>query len=187
MFWHVAFKLRPAPRSRRRSGSTKLLAVEREAFEEAEALLVEAAVGRLPVDPVPVAKALGIRVLSVAMAREVSGALVKQVGQDPAILLNVNDSRSRQRFTCGREIGHFVRRSAEPDAYEYVDYREALSSAGLEEEEERYANAFASALLMPAPDVCELHACRLGEVGMLMCFGVPREAMRYRWDSLGLS
>jgi Zn-dependent peptidase ImmA (M78 family) len=182
--WHVPFRSRLAPRTRRRSGS--LSSLEREAFEEAEGLLDELAVGRLPIDPVLVAKDLGVRVMLVALGEEVSGALVKQAGQDPAIWLNEEDSRNRQRFTVAHQLGHFARPRDEVEAFGYVDFRRPLLSGDIGDEE-RYANAFAAALLMPADLVLDLHASRLGEAGMLMCFGVPREAMRYRWGSLGLS
>jgi Zn-dependent peptidase ImmA (M78 family) len=185
--WHVPFKSHLAPRPRRRSGSAPSPSImEREAFEEAEGLLVEVVSGGLPVDPVPIAKALGIKVVLSSLGEEFSGALVKRTGQDPVIWINDGDSRNRQRFTVAHQLGHFVRLRDEVDAFGYVDFRRALLSGDIGEEES-YANAFAAALLMPELAVRELHARRLGEVGMLMCFGVPREAMRYRWDSLGLS
>ena len=63
--------------------------------------------GRYPVDPVRIAHELGIDVRQSFLSPNVSGALIKEVGQDPVILLNANDSRNRQRFTCAHELGHF--------------------------------------------------------------------------------
>jgi Zn-dependent peptidase ImmA (M78 family) len=188
----------PAPEASQRSRTTlgtrlsvavfrlAEMRVQNEAARDAERLLEEAWDGvTLPIDPVRIAKKLGITVLNVLLKENVSGALVKKSGRDPSIVLNAEDSKNRKRFTCAHELGHFVKRFEEPDAYEYVDYRNALSSTGLSEDE-RYANAFAASLLMPRDRVSELHDEGLGEVQMALRFGVSREAMQYRLSNLGL-
>jgi Zn-dependent peptidase ImmA (M78 family) len=164
----------------------RLMPLQREAAADARRLLDEAWDGvTLPVDPVRIAKGLGISVVDVFLKENVSGALVKKPGQDPSILLNANDSKNRKRFTCAHELGHFVRRKEDPDSYEYIDYRNALSGTGLSEDE-RYANTFAATLLMPEEQVRELHKHGLTEVEMTKRFGVSREAMQYRLVNLGL-
>lgn len=127
------------------------------------------------------------RVLDVSLKRDVSGALVKKNGEDPSILLNADDSRNRKRFTCAHELGHYIRRAAEPEQpYEYVDYRDQRSSTGTDEEE-RYANSFAASLLMPETAVRALHAQGMATIRMAQIFGVSPEAMQYRLDNLNLS
>src|SRR3954469_4734973 len=66
----------------------------------------------LPVDPFAIARKLGIQVfIDYGLPGEVSGMLRKRSGyQDPEILLNANDSRNRQRFTCAHELGHYNQR-----------------------------------------------------------------------------
>ena len=154
---------------------------------ERDAARVLASVWRegLPVDPARIARRLGIEVLEAPLPRDVSGALIKEAGEDPRILLNQNDSPNRQRFTCAHEIGHFVRRGDNPEVYEYIDRRDSLSGQGLLPDE-MYANAFAAALLMPAEDVRRLHREKLTDLELAIRFGVSREAMQYRLTSLGL-
>lgn len=141
--------------------------------------------GVLPIDPVPIAKSLGVEVLDVYLKDEVSGALVKKPEQDPSILLNANDSKTRKRFTCAHELGHFIRRAEEPTQYEYVDYRDQRSSTGTIEEE-RFANSFAANLLMPDWLVKSFHEQDMPEFRMAKKFGVSQEAMHYRLENLGL-
>ena len=102
------------------------MAPKDEAARDAERLRTSVWGDRFPVDPVRIARKLGIVVLDARLHRTVSGALVKERGEDPTILLNERDSVNRKRFTCAHELGHFVRRSDNPDEYEYVDFRDIL-------------------------------------------------------------
>jgi Zn-dependent peptidase ImmA (M78 family) len=137
----------------------------------------------LPVDPVQIARDLGIQVFNARLDDDVAAALVKERGQDPTILLNQSDSRNRRRFSCGHELGHFVRRNA--DDYEYIDHRNVLASAG-EDSEEIYANAFAASLLMPESEVRNHYESGLNEIEMAHIFAVSKDAMGYRLKNLGL-
>lgn len=134
--------------------------------------------GRLPIDPVRIARRLGIDVLNARLDPDVSGALVKELGQDPVIVLNWHDSNNRKRFTCAHEIGHFVKRSDKPDDYEYVDRRDTFSASG-QDPDEVHANTFAACLLMPANHVRRLRRRGLSDVEMAVRFDVSREAMQY--------
>lgn len=152
----------------------------------AERLLNDIWGEKIPVDPVAIARSLGIQVLNAQLGPTVSGALSKEIGQDPKILLNSDDSANRKRFTCAHEIGHFVKRfSNSPQEYEYVDLRSDLSSTGLDEEE-RFANAFAASLLMPEKHVRRLHQAGLLDFEMALRFDVSAEAMQFRLKNLGL-
>lgn len=163
------------------AGHTK---AEKDAIE----LLEEAWDGELPVDPVRIAKKLGLEVLDAPLKPSASGALVKKAHEtDPTILLNAKDGRTRKRFTCAHELGHYILRSKNPASqYEYVDYRDQTSSTG-SVEEERYANSFAASLLMPAVAVRTLHEDGLSPLRLAKKFGVSPEAMGIRLDNLGLS
>jgi Zn-dependent peptidase ImmA (M78 family) len=162
------------------------MAGRREGEKEAVELLDECWDGNLPIDPVLIAKSLGVKVLDVYLSKDVSGALVKKQGEDPSILLNAEDSTTRKRFTCAHELGHYIRRAGERNQYEYVDYRDQRSSTGTDEEE-RYANSFAASLLMPELAVKAFHAERMPAFRMAKRFGVSPESMQYRLDNLGLS
>ncbi len=163
------------------------MAGHQKAEKAASELLEECWDGTLPIDPVRIAKSLGVKVLDVDLKQDVSGALVKKNGEDPSILLNAEDSKNRKRFTCAHELGHYRRRAEQPEqAYEYVDYRDQRSSTGTDEEE-RYANSFAASLLMPEVAVKAFHEQDMPVFRMAKIFGVSPEAMQYRLDNLGLS
>jgi Zn-dependent peptidase ImmA (M78 family) len=142
---------------------------------------------RFPVDPVAIARALGIDVRQAMLKTNVSGALVKKIGEDPAILLNASDSPNRQRFTCAHELGHYVTHASDPTAYEYIDLRDTIWSATGQDSEEVWANAFAANLLMPEKRVRELIAEGYTPTALAAYFAVSQDAMSYRLDNLGLT
>lgn len=157
--------------------------IREEAAADAERILADIWNGEPPVDPELIAEAFGIKVDRVRFKGDISGALVKEIGRDPSILLNKVDSENRQRFTLAHELGHFVRREDQHDAYEYVDMRNSLSATGFDEEE-RYANQFAACLLMPERLVNEYQEEGLTEAQMALRFAVSRDAMTYRIRNL---
>jgi Zn-dependent peptidase ImmA (M78 family) len=160
--------------------------VKTEAANDAAKLLKAAWSGSIPVDPVAIAREAGLRVLDAELDEKTLGALVKNPGEDPVILLNRDDSPNRRRFTCAHELGHFVRRSVETEEYTTVDLRNPLSSAGVDPEE-IYANEFAASLLMPEDEVKSLAEAGLDDLEMAIRFKVSREAMQNRRDNLGLT
>ncbi|HSS05198.1 MAG TPA: ImmA/IrrE family metallo-endopeptidase [Solirubrobacterales bacterium] len=159
--------------------------IKLEAAEDAAKLLRVAWSGAIPVDPVRIARTAGLRVLDAELDEKTLGALVKNPGQDPVILLNQSDSPNRRRFTCAHELGHFVRRSEETDEYTTVDLRDPVSATGLDSEE-IYANEFAASLLMPEDKVKSLVEAGLDDLEMAIRFKVSREAMQHRLDNLDL-
>lgn len=148
---------------------------------------------RLPVDPIRIARQLGIDVYTNRLANNVAAVLAKEAGQDPVIVLNGTDSRNRQRFSCAHEIGHYVRRTnqaaVDPVAfdtndYEYTNYRSSLSSTGLAADEV-YANGFAASLLMPEAEVRKRHG-DASPIDLSLIFDVSQEAMQIRLNTLKL-
>lgn len=104
----------------------------------------------LPVDPIYLARQLGMEVYLSDLAPEVSAVLVASPGQQTSIYLSRSDPRVRQRYSCAHEIGHYLRRRASgQQQFGFIDRRDHFSSTGLDPEE-RWANQFAAALLMPA-------------------------------------
>jgi Zn-dependent peptidase ImmA (M78 family) len=157
----------------------------RSAAEDAERLLADVWDDSLPVDPVRIARAMGINVVTAHLDPQVSGALVKERQQDATILLNAMDSPNRKRFTCAHEVGHYVKRADAPEEYEYVDHRDSLAATG-RHPDEVYANQFAASLLMPAHHVRRLAAEGLTDLQIALRFDVSLEAMQYRLQHLGL-
>ncbi|MBZ0060132.1 MULTISPECIES: ImmA/IrrE family metallo-endopeptidase [unclassified Leclercia] len=139
-----------------------------------------------PVDPVQIAKEMGLDVFVTELPGSVSGALIKQKDQDPAIFLNADDARVRQRFSCGHELGHYISRQVDNnDVYEYVDLRGEKASNGTDPEE-IFANQFSAELLMPVDAVKDLIAQGYPNYAMAHYFGVSDDAIHYRLKKLGL-
>ncbi|EBS2236573.1 toxin [Salmonella enterica subsp. enterica serovar Kentucky] len=139
-----------------------------------------------PVDPAKIANDMGLDVFITEMPGKVSGALIKQKDQDPAIFLNSDDNKVRQRFSCGHELGHYIARQADQeDVYEYVDLRGEIASNGTHPDE-IFANQFAAELLMPKDEVEKLHKKKQPSYIMAHYFGVSDDAMSFRLKNLGL-
>lgn len=143
---------------------------------------------RFPVDPVAIARKLGVRVVETALPGNVSGALFKEVGQDPVIVIHESDSDNRKRFSCAHELGHFIARSESDkaeDQYEYLDLRSDRSSSG-DDPDEIWANRFAAELLMPQKNVKVLASRGVPHFEMALRFGVSNAAMKFRLTNLSL-
>jgi Zn-dependent peptidase ImmA (M78 family) len=139
-----------------------------------------------PVDPVTISHGLGIKVVETDLPSEVSGAIIKDQGSDPVIVVEKNDSASRKRFTCAHELGHYMWHSEEgQENYEYVDLRDPKASDGACEEEV-FANKFAANLLMPFVEVQKAHSKGMPNFELARYFGVSAEAIGYRLKNLGL-
>ena len=159
-----------------------------DAAQEAQQLLDTTWGNKFPVDPVKIARDLGIDVLEVEFDPGVAGAIFKEPGQDPTIFINATDSPSRQRFTVSHELGHYVMHADEPDAFDYVDNRSAVSAdEGHANQFERFADTFASALLMPAKEVNRLMKEKYTPTQIAAYFGVSQDAAYLRLKQLGHS
>jgi Zn-dependent peptidase ImmA (M78 family) len=164
-------------------------AIKEQAARDAQALLATVWSGRgrsVPVDPIRIAQELGIQVLEAPLAPDVSAALIKRPGEDPQIVVNRDDSRNRQRFSCAHELGHFYLRRDDQEQYDYVDFRDSFSASGLGDAEV-YANEFAACLLMPADEMRALHGQGCDEVQMAVHFNVSRDALHFRAKNLSLA
>jgi Zn-dependent peptidase ImmA (M78 family) len=141
-----------------------------------------------PIDPTKVAEQLGVKVYKADLNQTVSGMLLKQPARDPEIFLNGSDSPNRQRFSCAHELGHYVKRTSidgSAEAMEYIDFRNPLSTQGLDPEEV-WANQFAAALLMPSDLVKRVHKEFHNPAALAAEFGVSTDAMNFRLQNLGL-
>lgn len=133
----------------------------------------------VPVDPIFIARQLGLVVVTARLDEGVGGMLVNRPGEQPTIFLNASDGRNRQRFTCAHEIGHWVRRAqAREQDWAFVDRRDQLAGRGTNPGE-IYANSFAAALLMPADIVDEL-SDTIAPDRLAQHFGVSNDAIGHR-------
>ena len=84
---------------------------------------------------------LGVRVFVRRLPSRISGLYAFDAVAGPCILINANHPRDRRAITGAHEAGHFISTRRSPDILD-DDTPEGAR-------EERYANAFARALLMP--------------------------------------
>ena len=118
--------------------------------QAAQRLLEAAGVGKAPVPVERIAAISGIRILLDTLGEEISGMLYRRA-QTCVMVINRDHHHHRRRFSIAHEIAH----ARLHDADTYVDgpatlrFRDAKSATGTDAEE-REANRFAAALLMPA-------------------------------------
>ncbi|MFL6137590.1 MAG: ImmA/IrrE family metallo-endopeptidase [Frankiaceae bacterium] len=131
----------------------------------------------LPVEPVTIARSLGLSVFSAQLGDDVFGMLVGGSG-GADIYLDRDQPRKRFRFSCAHEIGHYLLRADDltPDSA-FIDKR-SDDTRGVADE--IYANDFAGSLLMPEPELlAEIRAGR-DIYALARIFDVSLDALRYR-------
>jgi Zn-dependent peptidase ImmA (M78 family) len=159
--------------------------VREEAERESLRLLRATFRYRIPVESAAIAQDLGIQVLDLELEESTLGALLLKPEKDPRIVLNERHSVLRRRLTCALELGHYVRRSADTNAYRRIDRCDWHATSGADSEE-LFAHEFAACLLMPKVKVEVFADMGMDDLDMAMRFLVPREAMQIRLRGLGL-
>ena len=167
--------------------------VPKEIESASRKLLAETDVSTWPVPLDRIADALGVDIEYVDFEDDLSGVLVRGEGNAAIIGVNLQHHPNRRRFTIAHELGHFVMHGGT-----YVDKGTAVKFRGPRrgsgsQREEREANRFAAALLMPKDwikaAVLETSldpATDSGLQGLADDFGVSSLAMSYRLSNLGL-
>ena len=158
-------------------------------------LLRESGQLQLPVDVEQVANHLRIRVEYTNLDEDCSGLLVNRDGNATVIGVNWDHHPNRQRFTIAHELGHFALKhegGTFVDKGTYARFRDKDSYSG-KITEEREANQFAAALLMPARLLKKEFADRLLDPGdqaaleeLVNNFQVSPQAMMFRLQNLRL-
>jgi Zn-dependent peptidase ImmA (M78 family)/transcriptional regulator with XRE-family HTH domain len=130
---------------------------------------------------------LGARVYVRRLPTNISGLFAFDDAVGPCILLNANHPRDRRANTAGHETGHFMSTRKSADVLDDGTSETAR--------EERYANAFGRAFLMPARAVKQKFQdvtagasslSRRHIIVLASYFGVSREALVRRLEELGL-
>ena len=121
---------------------------------------------------------LGLRVVEEPL--DVSGLLYPS---RRVVVLNVDESSVRRRFTLAYEIGHWVCQCLEGSEAP-VFCRQQDLAAGTDRALEREANIFAADLLMPADAVAVLHGAGRQDVAERLAVSGP--ALGWRLYNLGL-
>lgn len=130
---------------------------------------------------VKMANMLGARVWVQPLEPDVSGFVLKEKDTAPEVFINSLETPQRQRFTLAHEIGHLIERTAiaSDDDYSFIDYRKSENY----DLHEFYADEFAGALLMPAPELLQV-VRNNGEYAAAEHFGVSVPAVRKRCERL---
>lgn len=138
----------------------------------------------IPVDIYRIIRAHGIDIHCIKAGPKFNGLYIRIEGV-PVILLNARDAPTRRRFTAAHELYHhlsYTGGSAELRPL-FCSVRERELSAP-EATEEKMANRFAAALLMPAGPVREMIAQGMYTGRMAWHCGVSIEAMEIRLKEL---
>lgn len=142
----------------------------------------------LPVDPIAIARSLGINVYEAAMPNTLSGMIgrMRESGEID-IVVNTEHAPVRQRFTVAHELGHYFAIMADPARAEapFIHRRDQLAACGTSQEE-IFANQFAAELLMPATEVRRLRQTGMDTTRLASHFRVSYDAMTNRLKNLGL-
>lgn len=149
---------------------------------EAARLLAAAGVLHEPVPLRDVVSALNLEVVQRAREPFQSEAALEPLGDGHAIVMHGTASEERRRFSIAHEIGHFVLHGQRARAERGGAVNQAMSR------EEREADLFAAALLMPEPLVRQAVAEQGADVARLADrFEVSEQAMQVRLRYLGLA
>jgi Zn-dependent peptidase ImmA (M78 family)/transcriptional regulator with XRE-family HTH domain len=121
--------------------------VERQGEDAALALRHRLGIGLAPIaDIVSLLETeLGIRVFVLGLPSQISGLFAYDAKVGACIVLNAKHPWERRALTAAHETGHFVSNRSLVDL---VEVNESASNA-----DERFANAFACAFMMPSPAV----------------------------------
>lgn len=179
-------------------------AIERAQIEQrAKAVLNNAGAYDVPIDLAKVAHSLSVAVHYDPLEDKISGVLMVK-GEERHALINGTHHSNRQRFSLAHELGHLVLHDADGDRL-FIDtnmrvYQRVGASTDAaynqpdsptKPHEEREANQFASALLMPE-DLVRSEAQSLDLLDeydvahLARRFGVSDQAMSIRLQQLGL-
>jgi Zn-dependent peptidase ImmA (M78 family) len=161
--------------------------------EKVEELLQQFRVRRPPVPVEKLARKLKLVLYPLRADDEISGAIIRKVGQRVIIAVNPAHHINRQRFTIAHELGHyFFHEGLEEHVDENfrVAWRNADSSKAINWTEIE-ANRFAAELLMPTRFLeRDLNSCQNIDKRTVALLAnkyiVSPEAMKIRLSQLGI-
>ncbi len=132
-----------------------------------------------PIDPILIAKAMGLEVFTAPLPRDVSGQIFYP---EKKIFIEQTDFITRQTFSVAHELGHFILHN---DGTSHTSLRDTTTTQGIDTKEIE-ANCFAANLLMPKDEVLRLVGLGFTVDSMASYFGVSPIAMEYRLNNLGV-
>lgn len=172
------------------SEAIKLRAVRRDPASKAAEVLKYFGINEYPINPVRIAQSLGIRVIERLFPGKNISGIIRMDEKETLIYINKNDTPSRQRFTIAHEIGHFFLHM--DGNHGFIDNAVTLYRANETPissdmaQQEKEANAFAAALLMPENDVRFEWIFADSVEDIAKEFYVSADAMKIRLKNLGI-
>jgi len=139
----------------------------------------------LPVNIAHIIRAEGIILRVIHTKPDFSGMYMRLLDQ-PFIYVNGEHPRNRQAFTMAHELYHHYEARRGAWSGRPMFDAEPRPETWPEIHEERQANRFAAALLMPDCAVKDMVSAELSPAQMARRFGVSVEAMDIRLQKLGL-
>ena len=153
---------------------------ESEIKKKVEEVFKETGLISIPAEVVAMASFYGFSVYELEMDDKVSGMIIvgdknlKDFDTDKVIVVNSNHAATRKRFTVAHELGHYILKNRPQKCYAHRDSSEVYNP------EEKDANSFASALLMPEEDVKKFANSffdnTFGDADLMI---IPKVARRY--------
>lgn len=149
---------------------TQLRYIKRSARKAArDVLAAYAEHSRIPVNPIAIARSMGLRVLQNPLPDDAWGMILGDLAGTAHIYLDENLPPVRARYACAHELGHYIANDGvlEPCMGYQCGSNEHQDMAEL------YADTFARSLLLPHPeiDMCIVDDLSVFEIARL--FDVP--------------
>ncbi len=138
-----------------------------------------------PVDPIKIARRMGVEVFTAELGNDVFGLIVGTYGAGASIYLDADQPQVRMRFTVAHELGHFAAHELHDAPDSQLDFVDKRSDSDRGEPAEVWANHFAGALLMPRQALLQYKAETPSEWRLASIFGVSQPALRYRLALVG--
>ena len=137
-----------------------------------------------PVDPVRIARSMGLSVFTSQLGNDTWGMIIgSENGAD--IYVDKDQAPTRMRFSCAHELGHFVDRAADLTSSKgYIDRRSSTGAHNAPAE--IYANEFAASLLAPEDDLRRMVMHGADNIEIASAFGISLTSVEYRRQFLGI-
>lgn len=155
---------------------TQLRYIKRSARKAArDVLAAYAEQSRIPVNPVAIARSMGLRVFEAPLPGDAWGMILGDLAGTAHIYFDENLPPVRARYACAHELGHYIANDGvlEPCMGYQCGNDEHQDMAEL------YADTFAKELLLPRPEIDMCIANDLSVFEIARMFEVPVSLIAY--------
>lgn len=157
--------------------STTVQEIRKEARKTAATVLEVHWDGMVPVDPILLARALGVSVFNSELDDDTRGMLIGSNGSAD-IYLNPNQPYVRHRFLCAHALGYYV--NPQNDLGPHTGYVYSRNDSNVRSPHEIYAHEFAASLLMPESEFQKAVSSGNSLISIAHDFKVPLSIVRSR-------